>query len=55
MLRNNNNAEPDPFGFTGVVDYNKLNLDPDPEFWPNLSVNPGLCYLLLNKCDQFTL
>ena len=23
---------------------NTLNLDPDPEFWPNLDTDPGLCY-----------
>ena len=24
-----------------VVDPNSLNLDPDPEFWPNLDSDPG--------------
>ena len=27
---------------TCVVDPNKLNLDPDPGFWPNLDPDPGL-------------
>ena len=27
-----------------VVDPNTLNLDPDPEFWPNLDPDPGLNY-----------
>ena len=32
-----------------------LNLDPDPEFWPNLdpdpgpNLDPGSCYLILKK------
>ena len=26
-------------------DPHKMNLDPDPEFWPNLDPDPGLCYL----------
>ena len=26
---------------TSVVDPNKLNLDPDPGFWPNLDPDPG--------------
>ena len=29
---------------TSVVDPNTLNLDPDPECWPNLNPDPGLCY-----------
>ena len=29
---------------SSVVDPNTLNLDPDPEFWPNLDPDPGLCY-----------
>ena len=29
------------FGATSVVDPNTLNLDPDPEFWPNLDPDPG--------------
>ena len=38
-----------------VVDPNTLNLDPDPELWPNLDPNPdkgpdpGLCYKFLKK------
>ena len=27
-----------------VVDPNTLSLYPDPEFWPNLDLDPGLCY-----------
>ena len=29
-----------------VVDQNTLNLNPDPEFWPSLDLepDPGLCY-----------
>ena len=27
-----------------VVDPNTLNLDPDPEFWPNLDPDLGLCH-----------
>ena len=27
---------------TSVVDPNTLNLDLDPEFWPNLNPDPGL-------------
>ena len=27
--------------FSSVVDPNTLNLDPDPEFWPNLDPDPG--------------
>ena len=30
--------------FSSVVDPNTLNLDPDPEFWPNLDPDPGLYY-----------
>ena len=26
------------------MDLNALTLDPDPEFWPNLDPDPGLCY-----------
>ena len=29
---------------SSVVDPNTLNLDPDPEFRPNLDPDPGLCY-----------
>ena len=29
---------------TSVVDPNTLNLDPDPEFRPNLDLDPGLGY-----------
>ena len=25
------------------MDPNTLNLDPDPEFWPNLVPDPGIC------------
>ena len=28
---------------------NTLNLDPDPEFWPNLDPYPGLCYKFEEK------
>ena len=28
---------------TSVVDPNTFNLDPDPEFWPNLDPYPELC------------
>ena len=31
-------------GIISVVDPNTLNLDPDPEFWPNLDPDPGLWY-----------
>ena len=27
-----------------VMDPNKLNLDPDFEFWPTLNPDPGYCY-----------
>ena len=30
--------------FSSVVDPNTLNLDPDPEFRPNLDLDPGLGY-----------
>ena len=29
---------------TSVVHLNTLNLDPEPEFWPYLDPDPGLCY-----------
>ena len=29
---------------TSVMDPNTLNLDPDPEFWPNVDPDPGLGY-----------
>ena len=29
---------------TSVVDYNTLNLDPDPGFWPNLNPDPDPGY-----------
>ena len=32
-----------PF-FNRVVDPITLNSDPDPECWPNLDPNPGVCY-----------
>ena len=36
-----------------VQDPNELNLDPDPEYWPNLDPNPvpdpGLIYQFLKK------
>ena len=32
------NIPPPPF--PSVVDQNTLNLDPDPEFWPNLELDP---------------
>ena len=34
---------------SSVVDPNTLNLDPDPGFWPNLQLNPELCYQLRKK------
>ena len=30
---------------TSIVDPNTLNLSADPECWPNLDPDPGLCYL----------
>ena len=32
------------------VDPNKLNSDPDPEFWPNLDPDPRVIYQLIKKC-----
>ena len=31
------------------MDPNTLNLDLDPEFWPNLDPDPGLCYKFLKE------
>ena len=30
--------------YRNVVDSNTLNLDLDPEFWPNLDPDPKLCF-----------
>ena len=35
-----------------VVDPNTLNLDPDPEFWPNLDPDPELYYQFLKKISK---
>ena len=32
------------------MDPNKLNSDPDPEFWPNLDPDPRVIYQLIKKC-----
>ena len=34
---------------SSVVDTNTLNLDPDPEFWPNLDPDPELCYKFIRR------
>ena len=31
------------------MDPNTLNLDPDPEFWPNVDPDPGLGYQFWKK------
>ena len=31
------------------MDLNTLNLDLNPEFWPNLDPDPGLCYKFLKE------
>ena len=33
---------------SSVGDPNELNLDPDPEFWPNLDLDPRLSILKNN-------
>ena len=46
-------------GIISVVDPNTLNLDPDPEFWPNLDTDPVLYVInferkiILNKTIFF--
>ena len=46
-------------GIISVVDPNTLNLDPDPEFWPNfvpnpnLGSDPGLLSILKEKFKNF--
>ena len=49
-VQNMSNSSHDEQGNEGssVVDQNTLNLDPDPEFWPNLhqDLDPGLWYQL---------
>ena len=37
-------AESPPFLLTSAAYPNTLNLDPDPEFWPNLDPDLRLCY-----------
>ena len=34
---------------TSVVHLNTLNLDPEPEFWPYLDPDPGLCYVIFKN------
>ena len=31
------------------MDLKPLNLDLDPDFWPNLDPDPGLCYKFLKE------
>ena len=35
--------------FSNVVNPNTLNLDPDPEYWPNMDPDPVLCYYQFEK------
>ena len=39
--------------YISVVFQNTLNLDPDPEFWPNLDPDPGLPILSIFKRTNF--